>query len=147
MPIRRGESPAHANGENASGAPARSTPGPGPASPGVQSTVQPVRVATILGGMGFLYGAVTGTQRYGLTPWALLSAYAAAVLLAVKVAVEFAPLWPYRIPRGRSRAARIAATLARYLDRGGPAMLLAPALTIPCAVFAGYGLIHLARAV
>jgi hypothetical protein len=111
----------HPNGDNASGAPARSTPGPGPARPERQSVAPVAHVVMIIGGIGILYGAVTATQRYGLTPWALLGSYV-AVVLTINVMVTLAPCWR------RS------------------SMLLASALTIPCAAFAGYGMIHLASA-
>lgn len=144
MTRAKSENRVRASGEHACGAPSCPAPEPGPARSRARSTSPSARVGVLLGGFAFLYGAVTATQRYGLAPWALAGAYVAAVLALVKVTVELAPCWPHTIPKGTSHAARIGATAARWLDRGGgPAALLEPALAIPCAAFAGYGLIHL----
>jgi hypothetical protein len=133
-----------ASGGNAGGALTCATAEPGPARSRARSTPPLARVGVALGGVAFLYGAVTATLRYGHTPWALAGAYVAAVVALVKLMVELVPNWPDTIPQGTSHAARIGATAARWLDRGGgPAALLEPALAIPCAAFAGYGLIHL----
>lgn len=144
MTDAKSEHRVRASGEHASGALHCATAEPGAAQARARSTSPLARVGVLLGAIAILYGAVTATQRHGLAPWALAGAYVAAVLAVVKVMVELAPCWPHTIPQGTSHAARIGARAARWLDRGGgPAALLEPALAIPCAAFAGYGLIHL----
>jgi hypothetical protein len=97
----------------------------------------------LLGGIGFLYGTVTATQRYGLTPWAWLAAYlTVAVGFAVAVHLLHRSMNATATP---ARAARIAGAVLDRLNAGGPEVTLVLALAIPWVAFAGYGLIHLAQ--
>ncbi|NUP46285.1 MAG: hypothetical protein HOW97_03065 [Catenulispora sp.] len=97
----------------------------------------------VLGGIGFLYGAVTATQRYGLTPWAALAAYVAvAAAFAVAVHLVHRAMNATATP---TRAARILDAVIDRLHWGGPEANLVLALAIPWLGFASYGLIHLVQ--
>lgn len=97
----------------------------------------------LLGGIGFLYGAATATQRYGLTPWAWLAAYlAAAAGFAVAVHLLHRSGNATATP---ARAARITGAVLARLGVGGLEAALVLAVAIPWVAFASYGLIHLAQ--
>ncbi|MFL6115203.1 MAG: hypothetical protein ACJ786_28215 [Catenulispora sp.] len=98
----------------------------------------------LLGGIGFLYGAGTATERYGLTPWALLTAYL-ALAVGFAAAVHLVNGLRAAAPTARTRVGRLFDAVVARLNWGGPVTTVVIAVAVPWIGFASYGLIHLAQ--
>ncbi|MEY9861360.1 hypothetical protein ABH935_007001 [Catenulispora sp. GAS73] len=98
----------------------------------------------LLGGIGFLYGAGTATERHGLAPWVLLAAYL-AVTVGFAVAVHLVNRSRAAAPTSRTRAGQIFDAVVARLDWGGPVPTIVLAVAVPWISFASYGLILLAQ--
>lgn len=114
-----------------------------PAEPDQQLAAGLGSAGMLLGGVGFLYGAVTSTQTYGPAPWALLAAYIAGTCL-VAITVQLLRRSANAAARPR-RAARIGGAVADRLSFAGPEAAVVLALAVPWIAFAGYGLIRLVQ--
>jgi hypothetical protein len=98
----------------------------------------------MLGGIGFLYGAATATQRYGLTPWKLLAAYL-ALAAGLAGAAYLLNRSAKPTPAASTTAARIRQAVIARLNFGSLEAIVVVALAVPWLDFAGYGLIQLAQ--
>ncbi|MFL6110466.1 MAG: hypothetical protein ACJ786_03830 [Catenulispora sp.] len=117
-----------------------------PAGTGAQDQQLTAGLSTagmLLGGVGFLYGAATATERFGLAPWAWLAAYlTVAAGFAIAVHLLHRAMNATATP---TRARRFASAVLDRLNACGPETVLVLALAIPWVAFASYGLIHLAQ--